>query len=305
MAATASSSRAASGRGAHACSRRCCRRRTRSAATPRAALERWRGRVVEIGVERGPRPARPRSRPRPRGRRRAARDRPHRPRPRARRPRHRAGQCRGAARRLARPAVRSRRPITGALLGPTVKAGLTTTFAGYKRSLLLHPGASAPDACVVDRHRHPARRGRAGHHDVPARGRRRPRAFPAADLRCPQGQLRPSPRHRRLGRARPARRRSRAAPRCGAGSACARSRRPRRSSPSWPAWHLEPMTEPLAETAGQAIGRQARDGDPRADRITATRWRSAPASRSIPRRRRWSGSSSRRCVIPWSSTPTR
>jgi ADP-dependent NAD(P)H-hydrate dehydratase / NAD(P)H-hydrate epimerase len=30
----------------------------------------------------------------------------------------------------------------GALLGPTVKATLTCTFAGYKRSLLLHPGAS-------------------------------------------------------------------------------------------------------------------------------------------------------------------
>ena len=30
----------------------------------------------------------------------------------------------------------------GALLGPTVKAALTATFAGYKRSLLLHPGAS-------------------------------------------------------------------------------------------------------------------------------------------------------------------
>ena len=39
----------------------------------------------------------------------------------------------------------------GALLGPTVKAELTTTFAGYKRSLLLHPGAScAGRVCVVD-----------------------------------------------------------------------------------------------------------------------------------------------------------
>src|SRR5262245_37291207 len=39
----------------------------------------------------------------------------------------------------------------GALLGPTVKASLTPTFAGYKRSLLLHPGAShAGRVSVID-----------------------------------------------------------------------------------------------------------------------------------------------------------
>jgi hydroxyethylthiazole kinase-like uncharacterized protein yjeF len=39
----------------------------------------------------------------------------------------------------------------GALLGPTVKATLTATFAGYKRSLLLHPGAwHAGRVVVVD-----------------------------------------------------------------------------------------------------------------------------------------------------------
>jgi hydroxyethylthiazole kinase-like uncharacterized protein yjeF len=39
----------------------------------------------------------------------------------------------------------------GALLGPTVRATLTATFAGYKRSLLLHPGAGhAGRVFVVD-----------------------------------------------------------------------------------------------------------------------------------------------------------
>ena len=38
---------------------------------------------------------------------------------------------------------------TGALLGPTVRAGLTTTFAGYKRSLLLYPGAAYAGRVVV------------------------------------------------------------------------------------------------------------------------------------------------------------
>ena len=38
---------------------------------------------------------------------------------------------------------------TGALLGPTVQAGLTTTFAGYKRSLLLHPAAACAGRVVV------------------------------------------------------------------------------------------------------------------------------------------------------------
>ncbi len=37
----------------------------------------------------------------------------------------------------------------GALLGPTVKATLTATFAGYKRSLVLHPGASHAGRIVV------------------------------------------------------------------------------------------------------------------------------------------------------------
>jgi NAD(P)H-hydrate epimerase len=39
----------------------------------------------------------------------------------------------------------------GALLGPTVRAALTATFAGYKRSLLVHPGAAqAGRLAVVD-----------------------------------------------------------------------------------------------------------------------------------------------------------
>jgi hydroxyethylthiazole kinase-like uncharacterized protein yjeF len=37
----------------------------------------------------------------------------------------------------------------GALIGPTVEATLTTTFAGYKRSLLLHPGARQAGRTVV------------------------------------------------------------------------------------------------------------------------------------------------------------
>ena len=89
---------------------------------------------------------------------------------------------------------------TGALLGPTVRAGLTTTFAGYKRSLLLHPGRGVRRARGRHRPRHPARRGRARHRDVPPRGRRCARAFPEADPRRPQGQLRPSPRRRRIAR---------------------------------------------------------------------------------------------------------
>ena len=37
----------------------------------------------------------------------------------------------------------------GALLGPTVRASLTITFAGYKRGLLLHPGALHAGRIVV------------------------------------------------------------------------------------------------------------------------------------------------------------
>jgi len=37
----------------------------------------------------------------------------------------------------------------GALLGPTVRASLTITFAGYKRGLLLHPGAGNAGRVVV------------------------------------------------------------------------------------------------------------------------------------------------------------
>jgi NAD(P)H-hydrate epimerase len=37
----------------------------------------------------------------------------------------------------------------GELLGPTVRAGLTVTFAGYKRSLLLHPAAACAGRVVV------------------------------------------------------------------------------------------------------------------------------------------------------------
>ena len=38
---------------------------------------------------------------------------------------------------------------TGVLLGATVRASLTTTFAGYKRSLLLHPGAACAGRVVA------------------------------------------------------------------------------------------------------------------------------------------------------------
>src|SRR5580765_2109722 len=38
---------------------------------------------------------------------------------------------------------------TGVLLGETVRASLTTTFAGYKRSLLLHPGAACAGRVVA------------------------------------------------------------------------------------------------------------------------------------------------------------
>ena len=143
----------------------------------------------------------------------------------------------------------------GALLGPTVKATLTATFAGYKRSLLLHPGASRvaiidigiPPA-EVDRHiatfvleeadvrrhfpprRADAHKGSFGHLLVVAGSVGKTGAAALAGF---------------------------AALRSGVGLctiATAASQQPIVA-----ALGMEPMTEPLAETAGQTVSLKARE----------------------------------------------
>jgi hypothetical protein len=198
----------------------------------RAALSRFRGRVEEIGVE-----ADLDRLARDLGRAHVVVDAllgtgPHRPRPRTHGARHRADQCRRAAGRLARPAVRSRLGY-----GRAPRTDGPGRPDHHVRRLQAEPapvsGRGVRRTRGRDRPRHPTRRGRARHRDVPPRGRRCARAFPEADPRRPQGQLRPSPRRRRIARQDRRRCARRPARRSGAGSACARSRRRGRSSPSW------------------------------------------------------------------------
>jgi NAD(P)H-hydrate epimerase len=146
---------------------------------------------------------------------------------------------------------------TGALLGPTVQASLTTTFAGYKRSLLLHPGAAcAGRVVVIDLGIPPDEVARGIATFLLEQGDARahfPRRTPDAHkgsyghLLVVAGSL---------GKTGAAALAARAALRSGVGLCTIAT--PRSQQPAVAAMYPEPMTEPLAETAGQAIGRQAR-----------------------------------------------
>ena len=190
----------------------------------------------------------------------------------------------------------------GALLGPTVRATLTVTFAGLKRSLLLYPAAAQAGRGGGRRHRH-SRGGspRAASPRGGSRGRRRAPVFSRARGRRPQGHASATSWWWRARSARPAPRCSPPAPRSGAGSASARSRRPPRSSPSSPRRRRSYMTEALPETAAGSL---ALAGARSASSIWPTAWtrsRSGPGSRSIPRRRSWPAPWSPRWSGPWSS----
>src|SRR4029453_14038718 len=140
---------------------------------------------------------------------------------------------------------------TGALLGPTVRAVLTTTFAGDKRSLLLYPAAACAGRVVVIDLGIPP--------DEVARG--------IATFLLEEGDARahfprrPPDSHKgsyghllvvagSLGKTGAAGVAARAALRSGAGLCTIAT--PRSQQPIVAAMHPEPMTEPLAETAGHA-----------------------------------------------------
>ena len=144
----------------------------------------------------------------------------------------------------------------GTLLGPTVRAALTTTFAGYKRSLLLHPAADRTGEVVVVPIGIPA-----------AEVARGARTFllEATDLR---GRLaaRPADAHKgvyghllvvagSLGKTGAAALAARAALRCGAGLVTAAV--PASQQPVVAALGLEYMTEALADLAGGTVAREA------------------------------------------------
>src|SRR5262245_27411040 len=146
----------------------------------------------------------------------------------------------------------------GALLGPTVNARLTTTFAGYKRSLLLHPGAiHAGRTIVVDIGIPPAEVGRGittfllEEDDVR-------RHFPP----------RPPDAHKgtfghllvvagSVGKTGAAGLAARAALRSGVGLCTIAT--PVSQQPIVAGLAMEPMTEPVAETPGQTISLKARE----------------------------------------------
>ena len=146
----------------------------------------------------------------------------------------------------------------GALLGPTVTATLTATFAGYKRSLLLHPGAGhAGRTFVVDIGIPPAEVARGittflleeadvRRHIPP----RRPDAHKGTfgHLLVVAGSI---------GKTGAAGLAGRAALRSGVGLctiATAASQQPIVAG-----FGMEPMTEPLAETPGQTVSLKARE----------------------------------------------
>ena len=285
MAATASSSRDDSGRRVRAC------RRVLVARRDDVGGDAARGAQPVPGARRGdrrrgrPRPTCPRPRARSRGGRCAARHRPHGPRPRAHGPRHRADQCRRAAGRLARPAVRSRLGY-----GRAPRTDGPGRPDHHLRRLQAEPAAASGRgvrrARGRDRPRHPARRGRARHRDVPPRGRRRARALPAADPPTPTRAATAICSSSPARSARPARRRSRPARRSGAASGCARSRRRGSQQPIVAATHAR-----AHDGAAGRDGRRTRSRSRRRAAIlelagrAATRSRSARASRSTPRRR--------------------
>ena len=146
----------------------------------------------------------------------------------------------------------------GALLGPTVKATLTATFAGYKRSLVLHPGAShAGRIVVVDIGIPPAEVARGiatfvleeadvRRHFPPRRADAHKGSF--GHLLVVAGSV---------GKTGAAALAGFAALRSGVGLctiATAASQQPIVA-----ALGMEPMTEPLAETAGQTVSLKARE----------------------------------------------
>jgi NAD(P)H-hydrate epimerase len=146
----------------------------------------------------------------------------------------------------------------GALLGPTVKATLTATFAGYKRSLLLHPGAShAGRVAIIDIGIPPAEVERgiatfvleeadARRHFPPRRADAHKGSF--GHLLVVAGSV---------GKTGAAALAGFAALRSGVGLctiATAASQQPIVA-----ALGMEPMTEPLAETVGQTVSLKARE----------------------------------------------
>ena len=259
-AATASWWRAGSGPAARAVTVFLPRGATRCGATPRRRSRGWRGRVEEIdaGPDPGALGAGARAAPTASWTRCSA---PGSPAPPGARPP--PPSRRSTAGRRAIPVVALDLPSGlssdhGALLGPTVKATRTVTFAGLKRSLLLHPAAGQAGPRRRRRHRRAGGGSRARRHHVAARGRRRAPAFPRARGRRPQGPLRPSPdrgglagQDRRGGARRPRR-----APERGRSL---HDRDPASQQPIVAAQAPEYMTEPLAETAARSLALAARE----------------------------------------------
>jgi ADP-dependent NAD(P)H-hydrate dehydratase / NAD(P)H-hydrate epimerase len=146
----------------------------------------------------------------------------------------------------------------GALLGPTVKARLTATFGGYKRSLLLHPGASqAGRVSVIDIGIPPAEVGRGVAtflvEDSDVRRLFPPRAVDAhkgtfGHLLVIGGSVGKSGAGALAGRA---------ALRSGVGLCTIAT--PRSQQPVIAGLGMEHMTEPLTETAGQTLALKAKE----------------------------------------------
>ncbi|HXJ81311.1 MAG TPA: NAD(P)H-hydrate dehydratase [Candidatus Methylomirabilis sp.] len=146
----------------------------------------------------------------------------------------------------------------GALLGPTVKAQLTVTFAGYKRSLLIHPAAAhAGRVVVVDIGISPAEveRGIATFLLEESDVRRH---FPPRSSDAHKGSfghllvLAGS-----VGKTGAAGLAGRAALRSGVGLCTVAT--PVSQQPIVAGLGMEPMTEPVAETPGHTVSLQARE----------------------------------------------
>lgn len=147
---------------------------------------------------------------------------------------------------------------SGALLGPTVRATLTATFAGYKRGLLVHPGAAhAGRVHVIDI-------------GVPSAAAQRGIAtflVEESDVRA-HFPPRPADAHKgsyghllvvagSIGKTGAAALAGRAALRSGVGLCTVAT--PGSQQPIVAGLAAEYMTEPLAETAGQALSMAARE----------------------------------------------
>src|SRR6266536_5152208 len=146
----------------------------------------------------------------------------------------------------------------GALLGPTVKAALTPTFAGYKRSLLLYPGASyAGRVSVIDLGIPAGEIGRGIATFVLDEEDIRPR-FPPREPDAHKGTFG----HLlviagSVGKTGAAALAGRAALRSGLGLCTIATSASQQ--PIVAALGMEPMTEPLPETADQTVSSKARD----------------------------------------------